>query len=328
MHTARRIWRWAGGLAVALVGLVCAALLVTAVWAVREFHRDPLPLLDRGVMPLRVATATEATLTTAAGEARTLLELSLDGVEPGPLNVSISLPATRTGERLPVLVVLAGLEVGRDSLRYVETHGENALVAVQYPRSATYWYEGTPLAKLPAIRASALAVPSQVTSLAAWLRAQPWADTAHVSLLGFSFGAFLVPACARVARGNGQAFSTLVMAYGGADLPRVLDANLQLRPRALQWAAARLLTALVHPVEPALHLPWLPEEALFVTGLRDRMVPLDSARRMQALKPEPKAIIDLDTAHMNPRDPELTRTIVATTRSWLLARAAIAPRRR
>jgi hypothetical protein len=317
--------RWLGRF-LALVGALGGTVVViAAAWAMREFHRDPMPLLDRGLAPLRVAASTTSTLTTAAAEARTVLEMELDGVEPGPLRITVSLPAGREGGRLPVVIILGGLEVGRESLRYVETHGENALVAVQYPRSATYWYEGTPLAKLPAIRESALAMPSQVASLAAWLRSQPWADPDRVSLLGYSFGAFFVPACARVARADGQGFRTLVMAYGGADLTRVFDANIRLRPRLVQWPAARLLAAVVRPLEPALHLPHLPEEALFVTGLRDRKVPLESARRMQQLKPEPKTVIDLDAAHMSPKNPVLTRRIVGITREWLVARGAMAP---
>ncbi len=318
--------RWIGRFLAIIGALAGAVVLVTAAWAVREFQRDPMPLLDRGLAPLHVATSTASTLTTASGEARTVMEMELDGVEPGPLWITVSLPAGGEGRRLPVLIVLGGLEIGRESLRYVETHGENALVAVQYPRSATYWYEGTPLTKLPAIRASALAVPSRVASLAAWLRSQPWADPQKVSLLGYSFGAFFVPACARVARADAQAFGFLVMAYGGADMTRVFDANLRLRPRPLQWLVGPLLAAVVRPVEPALHLPYLPEEALFVTGLRDRKVPLASARRMQALKPEPKTVIDLDAAHMDPKNPALTRRIVEVTRGWLVARGAIAPR--
>lgn len=314
------------GRALAGVGALAGAIVVlAAAWAVREFHRDPMPLLDRGIVPLRVAASRTSVLTTAAGEARAVHDFELDGVGPGALRITLSLPAGVQRARLPVVIVLGGLEVGRESLRYVDTHGDNALVAVQYPRSATYWYEGTPLAKLPAIRESALAVPSQVASLAAWLRSQSWADPDRVSLLGYSFGAFFVPACARVARADGQGFRTLVMAYGGADLPRIFDANVRLRPRALQWAAGRLLTAVVRPVEPALHLPLLPEEALFVTGLRDRKVPLESARRMQQLKPEPRAVVDLDAPHMDPKNPELTRRIVGVTREWLVARGAMAP---
>jgi alpha/beta superfamily hydrolase len=317
----RRIGRWLA----LFVGLSAVVAVIATAWAVREFHRDPMPLLDHGIAALRVVSSHSLPLTTAAGEARTVLEIELAGAAPDSVRIAVSLPAQPHARHLPVLIILGGLEVGRDSLRYVGTHGENALVAVQYPRSATYWYEGTPLRKLPAIRSAALAMPARIASLAAWLRAQPWADPDRVSLLGYSFGAFFVPACARVARADGQAFSFLVMAYGGADLARVFDANVRLRPRALQWTAGRLLAAVVRPLEPALHLPLLPEEALFVTGLRDRKVPLASARRMQQLKPEPKTVIDLDTAHMDPKDPALTRQIVETTRAWLVARGAIAP---
>jgi hypothetical protein len=78
-------------------------------------------------------------------------------------------------------------------------------------------------------------------------------------------------------------------------------------------------------MEPALHLPQLPEEALLVSGLRDRKVPLASARRMQQLKPEPKTVIELDTPHMDPRNPVLTRRLVGISRDWLIARGALAP---
>lgn len=318
----RRIGRWLA----LCVGLSAVVATIATAWAVREFHRDPMPLLDHGVAALRVVSSHALALTTEAGESRTVLEIELAGTAPDPVRIAISLPAHPLAGRLPVLVILGGLEVGRDSLRYVGTHGDNALVAVQYPRSATYWYEGTPLRKLPAIRTAALAMPARIASLAAWLRAQPWADPHRVSLLGYSFGAFFVPACARVARADGQGFSFLVMAYGGADLARVFDANVRLRPRILQWATGRLLAAAVHPLEPALHLPRLPEDALFVTGLRDRKVPLASARRMQQLKPEPKTVIELDTTHMSPSNPALTRQIVETTRTWLVARGAIAGR--
>ncbi len=284
-----------------------------------------MPLLDRGVPTLAVAAASESSIATASGERRRLIELVLDGAGPGPIRAAVSLPAEPPARPLPALIVLGGLEVGRDSLRYVAVHGPNAIVAPEYPRSATYWYEGTPLAKLPAIRESVLAMPSRTAALAAWIRAQPWADPDRVSLLGYSFGAFFVPACARVARRHDQGFRTLVMAYGGADLPAIFDANVRLRPRVLQWSLGRALAAVVHPIEPALHLPSLSEDALLINGLRDRKVPWASARLMRELKPEPKTSVELDAAHMDPANPALTAEIVRRTREWLIARGALDP---
>ncbi len=305
--------------------VVAAAGLAVSAWAWREYRRDPMLLIDRGVVPLRVISTREEPLTTQTGEDRRLLLIRLSGVEPSPLRIAVSLPAGPAPRRLPVLLILGGLEIGRESLRYVGVHGRNALVAVEYPRSSTYWYEGPPLLKLPSIREAALAMPQQVASLIEWVRQQPWADPERVTLLGYSFGAFFVPACARVAAAHGLALRTLVMAYGGADVPAVLDANLRIRPRVLEWATSRILAAVVRPLEPALHLPHLGTDALFVTGLRDTKVPLASARLMQSLKPAPKAVIDLDSTHMGPDKPELTAEIVRRSREWLISKGAMNP---
>jgi ABC-type uncharacterized transport system YnjBCD permease subunit len=76
--------RWLGRFLAVVGALAGAVIVVAAVWALREFHRDPMPLLDRGLAPLHVAASTSSTLTTAAGEARTVLEMEFDGVEPAP----------------------------------------------------------------------------------------------------------------------------------------------------------------------------------------------------------------------------------------------------
>jgi len=90
---------------------VAAAALVLAAWAIREFHRDPMPRLDRGVAILRIVSSRESTLKTKSGESRRLLDLEFAGVEPGPLRIAVSLPTGAGASGLPVLVVLGGLEV-------------------------------------------------------------------------------------------------------------------------------------------------------------------------------------------------------------------------
>ena len=211
-------------------GVLLLALSLLWFWVAREYRRDPMPLLDQPTTPLVIRTLQESTLLTATGEPRHLLEYELDGAPEGPIRVALSLPMGP--ERpLPVVVILGGLDVGRESLRYVETHGPNALVAFAYPRPTQDLYDGKPLFKLPRIRRAALAVPSQVCALLAWIRVQAWADPQRVSLLGYSFGTMFVPAAARVAQVRGIPFRTLVMAYGGADLPGLLAANSDLRPR-------------------------------------------------------------------------------------------------
>lgn len=264
-------------------GVLLLALSLLWFWVAREYRRDPMPLLDQPSASLMVRTLRESTFLTATGEPRRLLEYELDGAPEGPVRLALSLPMGP--ERpLPVVVILGGLDVGQESLRYVEAHGPNALVAYAYPRPTQDLYEGKALFKLPRIRRAALAVPSQVCALVAWIRVQGWADSQRVSLLGYSFGAMFVPATARVAQIREIPFRTLVMAYGGADLPGLLAANSDLRPAWVKPLAAHVVGSVIRPLEPALHLPHLKGETLFLTGLKDERVPLPFARLMQALK--------------------------------------------
>lgn len=290
----------------------------------REYRRDPMPLLDLPSGPLRMKETRASLERTTDGELRHFVELEIEGVPEGPLRAAVSLPEHRTG-RLPVVIILGGLEVGRESLRYVENHGPNALVAFEYPRPTQDLYEGRPLFKLGRIRRAALAVPAQIRALQAWIRTQPWADPDRVSLLGYSFGAMFVPATARVAQHRGPPFRTLVMAYGGADLPGLLAANASFRPAWLRPSAAHAVGAVIRPLEPALHLPHLQEETLFLSGLKDERVPLRYSRLMQSLKPPPKTVLDLEEGHMDPSRPDLNRRIVGASQAWLVQRGALAP---
>lgn len=312
-----RILRLAG-LALGLAGVIAG---VVTLWAWRQYRRDPLPQIDSGLAALQLTGLNEYPLRTASGEARIVRELAFEGARAGTLLLTLSLPAGAS-EPLPVMVVLGGLEVGRDSLKYVEVHGRNALVTLQYPRSPAYWYESLPIARLPEIREAVVAIPSRVASVLAWIRVQPWADPTRINLLGYSFGAIFVPCSARLAQIHGIPIRSLVMAYAGTDVQVLLTANAKLRPVFLRKPAAWLAGAMIRPIEPALHLPHLRQEALFVNGLRDEMVPLQLARRMQVLHGGPRTVLELDAKHMDPRRPELTREIVRRSWDWLVASGA------
>jgi pimeloyl-ACP methyl ester carboxylesterase len=282
-----------------------------------------MPIIDRGVRSPTLLKEQVSEIRTASGESRLLRDLEWDGGELGTIRAAASLPKEPLDKRLPVLIVLGGLEIGKQSLGYVPRHGPCVLVAYQYPGSPTYWYEGPPLLKLGAIRKATLQVPGQVTALLSWIREQPWADPDRLCLMGYSFGAEFVPATWRVADRHGIRLGHSILAFGGADLVLIFQANVDLKPRWFQRAVGRTLAAVVHPIEPELHLPHMKGDALIISGTKDRKIPLASSRRMQEMKPKPKTIVEMDTGHMNPDQPGMIPEIIRISTEWLIARGVL-----
>jgi fermentation-respiration switch protein FrsA (DUF1100 family) len=139
-----------------------------------------------------------------------------------------------------------------------------------------------------------------------------------VSLLGYSFGALLLPASHRMAAKVSPPPLPAVLAYGGTDIHMLLDANLGVEPAWLRSALARAAHLAIRPVEPGLHASRLEGGPfLLVSGQRDEQIPEASYRTLHAMVPEPREVVLLDEGHMHPRRPELTRRLVDLTRDWL-----------
>lgn len=308
--------------------LFCLMLIVLSaglgfLWYRREKNRDPMPLLERGPVIYRVLREDILEVKTQSGEPRIFHKVTLDGGLAGLVQFTVSLPRDQRGKRFPTIVILGGVEIGEASLGYVSTHGRNALVAYQYPGSREPWYEGSLKRKIPAIRRAVLDVPSQVETLLVWVRAQPWADKEHVSLMGYSFGAIFLPSVEHLAEAHGDHLGPTVLAYGGADIPELLMANLELRPRWFRRLLVEILAVSIRPVEPALHLPHLKGEFLFINGKRDIQIPTASALKMQSLASGPKTVVWLEAGHMNPGNPVLLAEIIRISRRWMIQRKAM-----
>ncbi len=297
-------------------------LLLAGCWAAWEHLRDPLAALDRGTPDLRLIYDSVYTVQGDAG-ARTYHDIVLFDESLDSIRFTVSLPAGGAGPRFPVVMVIGGLEIGRTSLRYVVHHGDNALIAYEYPYGPEYWYEGTPLEEIPAIRNAVLSVPAQLEAVMRWARSQPWADTTRTATFSYSFGAMFVPAFYRLAASHGQPPGPAALIYGGADIGRLLRHNIRLEPEFLRGPFAWLAATAIRPVEPALHLPRMKAELLIVNGTRDRLIPRECWQQLHALAPEPKTLVTLDTEHMNPQATELIGRLVGIGRQWLLERGAI-----
>jgi len=297
-------------------------IVAISIWAIWEHLRDPLAALDHGNPEISVVRDSIYTVEAKSG-IRIYHDIVLFAGDLDSIRFTLSLPAGKTGLRFPVIMVIGGLEIGRTSLRYVGHHGDNVLIAYEYPYGPEYWYEGTPLTEIPAIRSAVRSVPAQLEAVVRWARMQPWADTGRISTFSYSFGAMFVPAFYRLAASRGSTMGPATLMYGGVDIEALLLHNLQIESDIVRGIFAWLAATAIRPVEPALHLPHLHSELLIINGTRDRLIPEECWRSLQELAPEPKTIVNLETGHMHPGATELIDRLVETGRQWLLEREAI-----
>lgn len=318
MRTVRVLFFTVSGLVVLLAG-------VGITWSYASQAGDPLDALLREVVRFEVVGDSAYAASTTSGEARVFRDLTIDTDRAGTIRVTTSRPAEATEEPLPLVVILAGLRTGRESLGVVGAHGSNLLVGYEYPYNEETWYQRTRLAQIPVIRRAVLDVPWQVARVTELLRAEPDVDPDRASLLGYSFGAMFVPAVQRVAAARGRPFEATILAYGGVDIGALIDANLRIDPRPIRRSLARIAATLLHPVEPELHLPHMQGPTLVIRGLADEKIPTRLSDRLVELTPDPREVVTLDAGHMGPRDPELTKRVVGISQDWLTRIGAIEP---
>ena len=299
-------------------------LFLFAFWVSYQRLRDPLNALDRGLFFLEQIEKEQSRMELLA-ESRIYSDVTLYTKELDSIFITISFPTTIPSEGLPVLIVLGGLEIGRESLKYIPAHGQNIIIAYQYPYSPRYWYDGTKITQIPIIHSSVMKVPAQIVNLAAWTRQQSWSDKNRISVLGYSFGAFFIPAIYHLAGHDQVKLGPAVMAYGGVDIYRILRGNLKFLSAIPRTIIAWMAAAVIHPVEPALHLPYMNGEFLVINGRNDHQIPNICWQKFQELTPKPKTVMVLDAGHMHPSKPELTLRVVELSRKWLLERNAINP---
>ncbi len=218
--------------------------------------------------------------------------------------------------RYPAIVLLGGKATGKHAVDYALDLRNVLIVAVDYP------YEPRPayglaeiLADVPAVRRALLDMPPSVMLVLDYLALRSDVDTARIVLLGYSFGAPLIPVIAA----NDRRAAAAVLIYGGGDLRSLIYHNVRRHEGPLLSAGVAGIGALLlHPLEP---LTWAPVVApvpvLMINGTRDEQVPEDNARRLFAAAAEPKRMIWIDSRHVHPRDTLLTRTIIDTLRQEL-----------
>jgi dienelactone hydrolase len=310
------MWGRKGLIVAGFLGLLLLGAVTLAFWA---YTRDPLASLpppEHGLKAERRAIS--------AQNQRHVEHITLHGNTLGDIAFTLSLPDPLPPERLPVVLVLAGLRTGEDNIRYIKDAGDNAIVGYAWPVPARL-HGASAFMQAPGLFHSIMTIPGQVASVLHWLIEQPWADAKRVSLLGYSLGALAAPSPIDIAAQDGTRVGWTIIAYGGAPLGALLAANPHLKPTWLREALGPLVDLAFHPLEPTVHLPRLSGKFLVLEGRDDSLIPETARNLLREAVPEPKTVITLEGIHMGvgPDKMGLLQKIIATSKKWLIENGAI-----
>jgi hypothetical protein len=215
-----------------------------------------------------------------------------------------------------VLILLDGLETGRNSLKYIPHPPNYILIGYEFPQALQRLRNKSVLFHLYSTRKAAMCVPIQLLCIVKWIEKQPWYNNKNVDIIGVSFGAIFVPATYHLAEKNNIDLGLGIIAYGGAGLYDIFYANLK-KHKILRIPLAYLAYLTFKPLDPVFHLPYIHGKFLIINGLKDKSIPFKAAKKLQELTPEPKTIINLDTEHMSPEKQALINRVVNLSLKWL-----------
>ena len=249
-------------------------------------------------------------------EIRLYEDLILDCGSNGKANFTISLPEKIPAEGLPCIIIVGGLETGRKSLKFIPNHGQYALIAYEYPPALQALKKISVVKHIIFVRKAMNQVPNQLIDVIHYVREQPWINKEPISFMGYSFGSIFIPAIYYKAEEEGIPIGPGVLAYGGAGIYCLAEGCLPF-PTFINKPIARYAAFLFKPMDPIWYASKIKSEFLIINGLYDKQIPSNCAHCLQQMIPSPKTIINLETGHINPKNPDLILRIINMSRSWL-----------
>lgn len=208
------------------------------------------------------------------------------------------------------VVLAAGRYAGREAANVIPRPLNLAVLAVEYPGEIPRRLLSPEAVRgIPRVRDTAERMPDVLVQAGAYLGALPEVDAERLGVMGVSFG---VPFAA--AAGRDRVFGAVVLAFGGAGLGDMIDANLPLRSRLLRGAATRMLSTWFSRLEPALHVGTIsPKPLLIISALYDELIPHRSAVRLGEAARPPVSHVWLPTKHIGIQDRDLIGEVADLT---------------
>jgi fermentation-respiration switch protein FrsA (DUF1100 family) len=226
-------------------------------------------------------------------------------------------PQQETSRRSPAIIVLGGKATGRYAVDYALDIRNVVLVAPDYPYEVRDAYTIPQfLRDVPAIRTAIVDMVPSVMLIMDYLRRRADVDTSRIVLLGYSFGAPFVP----VIMAHDRRPAVAAMVYGGGDLTSLIGHNVaRYEGEAIGSGVGWLSGLLLRALEPMRFVEKIaPTPLVMINGTEDEQVPRANTVMLYEAAREPKTLIWIESAHVHPRNIELTRRIIATLRGELV----------
>lgn len=216
----------------------------------------------------------------------------------------------------PAIILLGGKATGKYAVDYALDIDSVIILALDYPYeprvSYTFW---TIVQDIPAVRQALIdMVPASMLAMD-YLHRRADVDTANIALVGYSFGAPFVPVIAA----HDRRYAAAAMVYGGGELTSMIRHNVRRYEGALlSEFVGRLGGLLLHPLEPLLYSEKIsPIPLVMINGMKDEQIPRSNTEMFYQAAKDPKRIIWLESTHVNPDNPDLTRQIIAVLKEEL-----------
>jgi hypothetical protein len=211
----------------------------------------------------------------------------------------------------PAVLLNDGRELNSRAVDYLPPEFGNVVVlSLDYPAEFPYDIDlSTAVLRRGRVHAAARRIPALFSLGGAYLAQRADVDSARVAMVATSFA---VP-FAVIAAAADERFRNVGLIYGAGDLAGVLAANLELRPRGMRRAAARLVMRPFREFAPerfAAHVA--PRPIVMVNGSDDPQMPRTAVEALYTAARAPKALIWLRTGHLLPTDTALVRALVDT----------------
>jgi predicted esterase len=223
--------------------------------------------------------------------------------EPAPAGAE---PAI--GARRPAILLLAGLETGKQAVDLVSAPAGTVTMSIDYPFEVPEALTRTHfLLAVPAIRNAVYDACGAGCLALRYLASREDVDPNRIFVVGVSFGAFIAP----IVTAGVPVADALVIVQGGGDLRKVLEVNLPyVGVERFSGAISRLGAVLLHPFEPTRWVGRMsPRRFILISSTDDERIPRACVTALYDAAGDPKEMVWLETVHIHPTDDALIEAV-------------------